>query len=161
MSSLDTFVAEIPTRLVLDPRATLERARQEFERGRLKEAIEMLELVVAAEKDHAAARTMLAVAYARTRRIERAFEHLEQALVLDPQGFAPRCALGELYIRLGIPEQGREHLDLALARATTPEERAYVQALLKEERAMARHRMPRPAFRQPFGLWRRPEEADE
>src|SRR5262249_22487398 len=151
----------IPTPLVRDPRTALERAQRELERGCLKDAIEMLELVLSFEKDHVAARTMLAVAYARTRRIEHAFEHLEQALVLDPQGFAPRCALGELYLRLGIPEQGRQHLEHAFARATTPDERAYVQALIKEERAMARRRVPRPAFRQPFWLWRHRQEVEE
>ncbi len=140
----------VPTPLVRDARSALARAERAFERGLMKEAIELLEQALTFEPDHVPARLMLAVAYARTRRIEHAFDHLEQALSLDPDGFGPRCALGELYLRLGIPDQGRPHLSYALAHARTPEERDYVHALLKEERARTRRRMPRPSFRQPF-----------
>lgn len=148
-------MAPNPTPLVRDVRTLLERAQREFERGRLSEAIELLEQALVLDAKHVAARTMLAVAYARTRRIERAFEHLEAALAVDPVAYGPRCLLGELYLRLGIPEQARPHLAAALENASTPEERAYVQALSKEDRAREKRRAPRPSFRQPFWLLRR------
>ena len=101
------------------------------------------------------ARTALAVAYARTSQVDNALEHLEAALALEPGAFEPRCGLGELYLRLGIPEQARPHLQRALEVARTATERSYVQALLKEDRARARRRAPRPSFRTPFWLLRR------
>ena len=107
------------------------------------------------EEDTAATHTMLGVACARHHQVERALEHLERAVALEPEGFAPRCALGELYMRLCVPEKAREHLALALDHATVPQERAYVQSLLREERARDRRRIYRPSFRQPFWFLRR------
>ena len=43
----------------------------------------------------------------------------------------------------------------ALDRASTAEERAYVQTLLKEDRLRERRRAPRPSFSRPFWLLRR------
>jgi tetratricopeptide (TPR) repeat protein len=133
----------------------LERARREFERGRLREAIDLLEQALTFDASNVTARTMVAVAYARTRRVEQAFEHLEAALALEPDAFGPRCALGELYLRLGIPEQARPHLTRALEVAGSAEERTYVEGLMREDRARERRRAPRPSFSRPFWLrWR-------
>src|SRR5262245_42370075 len=120
-----------PTPFIRDPRQLLERAQRAFEQSRLKEVIDLLEQVLTLGNDSAAIRTMLGIAYARTREVERAFEHLEHAVMLEPDAFGPRCALGELYLRLAIPEQARDHLDRALACASTATERAYIAALLR------------------------------
>jgi Flp pilus assembly protein TadD len=148
-----------PTAFLQDPRQVLERAEREFEQGHVKEAIEMLEHVLTMGTDSAPIRTILGIACARTRQVERAFEHLERAVALEPEAFGPRCALGELYMRLGVPEQGREHLGRALEVATNAQERAYIQALQREERARDRRRVYRPSFRgTPWFLrpwWRR------
>jgi Tfp pilus assembly protein PilF len=148
-------VVPIPTPLVRDLPTALERAQRAFERGHLREAIDLLEHALTLDANHVVARTMLAVAYARTRCVEQAFEHLEAALARQPDAFAPRCALGELHLRLGVPEQARPQLARALEVASTPAERSYVQGLLKEDRARERRRAPRPSFRAPFWLLRR------
>jgi len=148
-------VAPIPTPLVRDLRTALERAQRAFERGRLPEAIELLERALVLDPDHIEARTMLAIAYARTRRVDHALDHLEAALRRAPDAFAPRCALGELYLRLGMPEQARLHLAQALEVASSAGERSYVQGLLKEDRARGRRRVPRPDFQAPFWLLER------
>src|SRR5438876_9735937 len=132
------MVAPSPTPLVRDLPAALERAQRAFERGHLREAIDLLEQAIQLDARHVGARTALGVAYARTRQVDKALEHLEAALELEPAAFAPRCALGELYLRLGIPEQARPHLQRALEVATTASERSYVQNLMKEDRARAR-----------------------
>ena len=149
-----------PTPLIRDARAALERAQREFERGRLREAIELLEQALVFEPDHVPARTMLATAYARTRRVEPALEHLEKAVALAPEAFGPRCVLGELFLRLGVPEQARDHLAHALELASNAEERDYVQRLLKEDRAREKRRAPRPSFRQPIWLFQRRRRGD-
>jgi len=143
-----------PTRSIRDRRQALEAGQHAFERGRLEEAISLLEQAVTLGADTAATHTMLGIACARQHQVERAFEHLERAVALEPEGFAPRCALGELYMRLCVPEKAREHLALALDCATAPQERAYVHSLLREERARDRRRIYRPSFRQPFWLLR-------
>jgi tetratricopeptide (TPR) repeat protein len=120
----------------------------------VKETIDLLEQALMLDPNHVAAHTMLAVAYARSRRVEPAIEHLESALAVAPDAFAPRCALGELYLRLGIPDRAHPHLARALEVATNPVERSYVQGLLKEDRARERRRVPRPSFRAPFWLFR-------
>ncbi len=148
-------MAPKPTPLVRDLPAALERAQRAFERGHLRETIDLLEQATRLDGSHVGARTMLAVAYARTRQVDRALEQLEAAVALDSSAFAPCCALGELYFRLGIPEQATPRLERALELATTPTERAYVQGLLKEDRARARRRAPRPSFRTPFWFLRR------
>jgi len=148
-------VAPNPTPLLRDLPAALERAQRAFERGHLQEAIDLLEQVLMLDPDHVEARTMLAVAYARTRRVPQAFEHLEAALEHAPAAFAPRCALGELYLRLGIPDQARPHLARALEVASSPAERAYVQTLLKDDRTRERRRVPRPSFQARFWLLRK------
>ena len=149
-------VAPILTPLVRDLPTALERAQRAFERGHVREAIDLLEQALMLDANHVGAHTMLAVAYARRRQVEQAFSHLETALALEPDAFAPRCALGELYLRLGIPEQAHPHLARALEVASTPTERSYVQGLLKEDRTRERRRAPRPSFRAPFWLLRRP-----
>ena len=154
-------VAPAPTPLVRDLATALERAQRAFERGHLREAIELLEQALTLDANHVGAHTMVAVAYARTRRVEQAQDHLEAALALAPGAFAPRCALGELYLRLGIPDQARPHLARALEVATSASERSYVQGLLKEERARERRRMPRPSFRMPFWFLRRGRAREE
>ena len=148
-------LAPAPTPLIRDLRAALERAQRAFERGHMRETIDLLEHALTLDPDHVPARTMLGLAYARTRSVEQAFEHFEAALVRDPGAFAPRCALGELYLRLGIPAEARPHLARALEVATSAAERSYVQALLKEDRLRERRRVPRPSFRTPFWLLRR------
>ena len=148
-------MAPNPTPLLRDLPAALERAQRAFERGHLQEAIDLLEQVLMLDANHVEARTMLAVAYARTRRVQQAFEHLGAALVHRPDAFAPRCALGELYLRLGIPDQARPHLARALEVASSPAERSYVQALLKDDRTRERRRVPRPSFQARFWLLRR------
>jgi len=153
-------VAPILTPLVRDLPSALERAQRAFERGHLREAIDLLEQALMLDANHVGAHTMLAVAYARIRRVEQAFEHLEAALAREPGAFAPRCALGELYLRLGIPEQARPQLARALEVASSPAERSYVQGLLKEDRARERRRAPRPSFRAPFWLLGRRERDD-
>jgi tetratricopeptide (TPR) repeat protein len=148
-------VAPRPTPLVRDAQAALERAQRDIERGRVAEAIELLEQAVDLDPKNLQGRLMLGVAYARTRQVEHGFEHLEAAVALDPDAFAPECALGELYLRLGIPDQARPHLSRALERASSAEERAYVQVLLKEDRARDKRRAPRPSFSRPFWLLQR------
>lgn len=133
-------MAPEPIPLVQNARAALERAERALERGRLSEAIDLLEQAVVLEPANVEARTLAADAYARTRRIERAFAHLDAALTADPHAFRPRCALGELYQRLAMPAEARPHLAAALARAATPEERAYVRRIIRDDRAGA----PRP-----------------
>lgn len=142
------------TAILRDPQQVLERAQREFERGHMKETIELLEQALVMKVDSAEVRTMLGIAYARTRQVDRAFEHLECALATRPESFRPVCALGELYARLGVPEKAREHLARALECATTAEERNYVQSLLREERTRDRRRIYRPNFR-PLGFFRR------
>ncbi len=139
IAETDAAVAPVLTPLVRDLPTALERAQRAFERGHLREAIELLEQALVLDASHIAARTMLAVACA----------------------FAPRCTLGELYLRLGIPEQARPHLARALEVASNAAERAYVAGLLKEDRARERRRMPRPSFRAPFWLFRRARAKDE
>ena len=151
-------MAPSPTPLVRDLPAALERAQRAFERGHLREAIDLLEQAIRIDARHVGARTALAVAYARTRQVEKALEHLEAALELEPAAFAPRCALGELYLRLGIPEQARPNLQRALEVAATASERSYVENLMKEDRARERRRAPRPSFRTPFWFLRRHRE---
>jgi len=146
-------MAPEPTPLVHNVRTAIERAERARERGRLGEAIDLLEQAVALEPANVEARTIAADAYARTRRVERAFAHLDAALTADPHAFRPRCALGELYVRLGIPAQARPHLAAALARATTASERARVRALMRGERP-AEPRRPSSARR--LRLVRRP-----
>jgi len=152
------IVAPHPTSLIRDLPAALERAQRAFERGHLREVIDLLEQAIKLDARHVGARTALAVAYARTRQVDNALEHLEAALELEPGAFEPRCALGELYLRLGIPEQAGPHLQRALEVARTVTERSYVQSLLKEDRARARRRAPRPSFRTPFWLLRRQQK---
>jgi tetratricopeptide (TPR) repeat protein len=146
------------TAILRDPEQVLERAQREFERGHMKETIELLELALTMRADSAPVRTMLGLACARTRQVERAFEHLERAVEFDPEAFAPRCALGELYAKLCVPEKAREHLDRALECATTAQERNYVQSLLHEERVRDRRRMYRPNFHL-LRRGRKPEDA--
>ena len=153
-------VAPILTPLVRDLASALERAQRAFERGHVREAIDLLEQALMLDSNHVGVHTMLAVAYARLRRVEPAFEHLEAALAREPDAYAPRCVLGELYLRLGIPEQARPHLARALEVASSPAERSYVQALLKEDRVRERRRAPRPSFRAPFWLFARRRRDD-
>jgi Flp pilus assembly protein TadD len=145
-----------PTEFIRDSRQALELAQRELERGRVEDAIDVLERTLQTREESAAARTLLGVAYARTHQVERAFAELERAVELDPEAFGPRCALGELYLRLCVVEQGRTHLAQALEYATTREERAYVQQLLRDDRVRNRKRAQRPSFSTPFwGRWRR------
>ncbi len=118
--------------------AAVALAERELTSGGTKLAIELLEQVVALDRQNTAARTILALAYARTRCLERAFKHLEEVLAIDPDGFSPRCALGELYLRLGVPEQARPHLDRALVHASNAADRARVLSLIRENCARAR-----------------------
>jgi tetratricopeptide (TPR) repeat protein len=146
-------MAPEPTPLVQNARTAIERAERALERGRLSEAIDLLEQAVALEPSNVEARTLAADAYARTRRVERAFAHLDAALTADPRAFGPRCTLGELYLRLGVPAQARPHLAAALVRASTPTERARVRALMHGERT-GEPRRPDPVSR--LRLVRRP-----
>ena len=146
---------------IRDAQQALEHAQRAFERGRLKEAIGLLEQALTLGAESAAIRTMLGIAYARTYQVDRALEQLDRAVALDPDSFEPRCALGELYLRLCIPDQAREHLDLALECASNAAERAYVQSLLKEERLREQRRIYRPNFRRPFWLLRRRKEGNQ
>jgi Tfp pilus assembly protein PilF len=150
-----------PNAFIRDAQTARERAARDLERGRVTEAIEMLEVALSFEPDDVETHTMLGIGYARSRQIERAFTHLERALDLEPRSFRARCALGELYMRLGIPERARPELERAQACATSATERAYVEALLIEERSRVRRHAPRPSFRQPVGFLRgrRPRRA--
>jgi tetratricopeptide (TPR) repeat protein len=143
-------VARPPTPFVRDAGQALERAQRAFERGRLEEAINLLEQALGMGADTAAARTMLGLAYARSRQVDRALEHLEHAAELEPEAFGPQCALGELHMRLCAVEPARQYLARALECASTAAERSYVQRLLHEERVRDRQRIPRPSFRKPF-----------
>jgi len=142
-----------PTAFIRDRGQALELAQRELERGRVREAIDVLERSLEAHGESASIRTLLGLAYARNREVDRAFAELERAIVLEPEAFTPRCALGELYLRLCIVEKGRAQLAEALEYATTREERAYVQQLLREDRARDRSRAYRPDFSK--GLWGR------
>jgi tetratricopeptide (TPR) repeat protein len=149
---MEAAVPHKSTPSIAQPQVLLERAQRAYECGHLQKVITLLEQVVDLEADSVSVRTMLGIAYARTRQVERALEHLEHAVGTDPDAFAPRCALGELYLRLCVPEQAHEHLQRALECATQAQERAYVATLLRDERARDRKRLYRPSFRQPF--WR-------
>jgi tetratricopeptide (TPR) repeat protein len=142
-----------PTEFIRDSRQALELAQRELERGHVREAIDVLERSLETHDESAPVRTLLGVAYARNREVDRAFAELERAITLDPEAFTPRCALGELYLRLCIVDKGRAHLAEALECTTTREERAYVQQLLREDRARDRTRAYRPDFSRP--LWGR------
>jgi tetratricopeptide (TPR) repeat protein len=142
-----------PTEFIRDSRQALELAQRELERGHVPEAIDVLERSLQTCEESASVRTLLGVAYARNREVDRAFAELERAVALDPEAFTPRCALGELYLRLCIVDKGRAHLAEALECATTRAERAYVQQLLREDRARDRTRAYRPDFSRP--LWGR------
>ena len=146
---------------IRDAQQALEHAQRAFERGRLKEAIGLLEHALTLGAESAAVRTMLGIAYARTYQVDRALEQLDRAVTLDPDAFEPRFALGELYMRLCIPDQARAHLDQALECASNAAERAYVQGLLKEERLREQRRIHRPNFRRPFWLLRRRGEGGQ
>jgi len=143
---------------IRDAQQALVHAQRAFERGRLKEAIGLLEQALTLGAESVPIRTMLGIAYARTYQVDRALEQFDRALALDPDAFEPRCALGELYMRLCIPDQAREHLDLALECASNAAERAYVHGLLKEERSREQRRIHRPNFRRPFWMLRHREE---
>src|SRR5262249_20720436 len=147
------FVAVRPGPL-RDARSFLEQAEREFERGDVAEAVDLLERSVALDGVHARARTLLAVACARLRRLDEALEQLGVAIRLDPDRFAPRCVLGELYLWLGIPAQARPHLRRARQLASTAAERGYVDALLKQRRAREARRTARQDFRAPLWLFR-------
>jgi tetratricopeptide (TPR) repeat protein len=146
-------VPRAPTEFIRDSRQALELATRELERGRVQDAIDVLERTLQTCEESAGVRTLLGIAYARSHQVERAFEQLEQAVALDPEAFGPRCALGELYLRLCVVEKGRAQLAEALEYATSREERAYVQQLLREDRARDRKRAPRPSFSKPFWSW--------
>ena len=148
------------TAFIRDPQQALERAQREFERGHMKETIELLEQALILKADTAPVRTMLGIAYARTRKIDQALQHLEYATEIAPELFAPRCALGELYARLCVPDKAHEHLNRALELATTAAERSYVQGLMHEERQRDRRRIYRPRF-EPLGLFRRRRKNEE
>ena len=60
-------VAPAPTPLIRDLRTALERAQRAFERGHMRETIDLLEHALTLDPDHVPARTMLGLAYARTR----------------------------------------------------------------------------------------------
>jgi len=137
-----------------DARTARDRAARELERGRSKEAIDLLEWAVGLDPNDADCRTLLGVVYARTRQIERAFLQLERAIELAPDAFAPRCALGELYVRLAMSEEGEEHLNAALRCASSAAERGYVRSLTKQARDGGRRPLSRGSFRQPTWLMR-------
>src|SRR5215813_10224749 len=100
------YVTRSPaTPFLRDAQQVLEHAQRAFERGRLKEAIGLLEQALTMGAESAAVRTMLGIAYARTYQVDRALEQLDRAIALNPDSFEPRCALGELYMRLCIPER--------------------------------------------------------
>jgi Tfp pilus assembly protein PilF len=137
-----------------DAAAVVALAERQLTNGCTKLAIELLEQAVTLDRANTTARTMLALAYARTRCLERAFKHLEEVLAVDPDGFSPRCALGELYLRLGVPEQARPHLDRALTHASNAAERARVLSLIRQNCARTQRaarvkcrRIPRAAGR--------------
>jgi len=145
-----------PTEFIRDSRQALELAQRELERGHVQEAIDVLERTLQTYEESAGVRTLLGIAYARSHQVDAAFEQLERAVALDPEAFGPRCALGELYLRLCVVEKGRTHLAEALEYATSREERAYVQQLLREDRARDRKRAQRPSFgTSGWGWWRR------
>jgi len=146
---------------IRDAQQALVHAQRAFERGRLKEAIGLLEQALTLGAESVSIRTMLGIAYARTYQIDRALEQLDRAVALDPESFEARCALGELYMRLCIPDRAHEYLDLALECASNAAERAYVQGLLKEERLREQRRIHRPNFRRPFWMLRRREEGNQ
>ena len=144
-----------PAEFIRDSRQALELAQRELERGRTQDAIDVLERVLDTREETAQVRTLLGVAYARVHQVDRAFEQLERAIGLEPEGFTARCALGELYLRLGIVQKGRDQLAQALEYAATREERAYVQQLLREDRARDRKRAQRPDFSKSGWGWSR------
>jgi tetratricopeptide (TPR) repeat protein len=149
-------VPRVPTEFIRDSRQALELAPRELERGHVQEAIDVLERTLQTCEESAGVRTLLGIAYARSHRVDAAFQQLERAVALDPEAFGPRCALGELYLRLCVVEKGRAHLAEALEYATSREERAYVQQLLREDRARDRKRAQRPSFGTSiWGWWRR------
>lgn len=127
-----------PAAQAKDAAAVVALAERELTNGCTKLAIELLEQAVSLDRRNTTARTMLALAYTRTRCLERAFKHLEAVLAIDPDGFSPRCALGELYLRLGDPEQARPHLDRALRHASNAMERTRVLALIRRNCARVR-----------------------
>jgi len=153
------IMPSMPTTLIRDARQALEGARRAFERGRLREAVELLEQALKLGADTVTTRTMLGIAYARTHEVERAFSHLEHAAAMDPEAFGPQCALGELNMRLCAVDSAREYLARALEYASTSAEREYVQHLLHEERVRNRQRISRPSFRKPF--WPRHHKRSE
>jgi tetratricopeptide (TPR) repeat protein len=149
-------VPRAPSEFIRDSRQALELAQRELERGHIQDAIDVLERVLETCEESGPVHTLLGIAYARSHQVGRAFEQLERAMTLDPGAFGPRCALGELYLRLCVVEQGRARLAEALEYATTREERAYVQQLLREDRARDRKRAQRPSFgTSVWGWWRR------
>lgn len=160
MTPLVETVARPPTPFVRDAGQALERAQRAFERGRMAEAISFLDQALAMGVDTAEARTMLGIAYARTRQVDRALEHLESAAELEPESFGPQCALGELHMRLCAVDMAREYLQRALEYASTSTQRQYVQRLLHEERVRNRQRVFRPSFREPFWRPRRKRHQD-
>ena len=160
MTGMVETVARTPTRLLRVPGQVLERAQSAFERGHLKEAIELLEEAIDMGADSAAVRTMAGIACARVSQVDRAFAHLERAVEMAPDAFAPRCALGELHLRLCAVERGRAHLAQALENASNAAERDYVAKLLREDRAREKRRIQRPSFFKPFWSRRRPQGGD-
>src|SRR5881409_1744967 len=76
-----------------DAQQALEHAQRAFERGRLKEAIGLLEQALKMGAESAAVRTMLGIAYARTYQVDSALEQLERAVALrNPSNHAVRSA---------------------------------------------------------------------
>lgn len=102
--------------------------------------------------ESAEARIFLGLANALNCDIYPALDELEKATELQPDSFAAHFTLAQLNFKLRIPEKGYAAAREALRCATSPEHRAILTQLLKEERERERNGIARPSFSKPWFL---------
>jgi tetratricopeptide (TPR) repeat protein len=123
-----------------------------FQAGNPGAAREAFSRSVLLAPECAEARIFLGLANALNCDIYPALDELEKATELQPDSFAAHFTLAQLNFKLRIPERGYAAARGALRCATTPEHRAILTQLLKEERARERNGIARPSFSKPWFL---------
>lgn len=98
-----------------EPRIELERARSLRERGRVREAVQALEALLADAPDDAEARRELAALHLQLGQPTRAIEAYEALVHHHPDREVVRCDLGELWLAVDGLEAARETFEDVLA----------------------------------------------
>ena len=100
------------------------------ELGRLEEAVDAYERVLALVRDSADALNNIGNVYQRAGKLDRAIEAYEQALLMQPHHLPAHGNLGVLYKDLGNLEQAADHLKAALVIRPSSLARALMATLL-------------------------------